>query len=390
MTVAESPFEVTVAYAVGGRAVASWSEKGHTTIWEIKCAVALKIDASPNRIMLMSGPAALDNSQTLELSGLPRKMCLSMLLRPATLALSGAQSGEVKLWDIDGAVCKLTIQAHDGNVKALAADIHGKVAVSGGEDGTIRLWDLSSGECLQNFKGHGKAIWSLVVDWHGKRIFSGALDEQIKLWHFESNESTLTIPGGAGNVMSLAVEWDLELVLATFSNGSMKLWQLPSLVPIRTFKGHTRHVTVVAANWAGSEALSGSLDCRAKLWDLSTGDCVRTFVVRPLTRRGDSVCSVAGDWLKRLAYTFSSRECSVKVWHLDDGSCLRTLEAAGHPISAVMMRSDCSSALVGFSDRKLRIWDLLVVADDEEEGPITPVELQVLEGHCGPVLTIAA
>lgn len=61
-------------------------------------------------------------------------------------ALSGDNSGMVKLWDIQSGKLLKIFSGHMGIVNSVAFSPDGKSALSGSDDGTTRLWDIATGK----------------------------------------------------------------------------------------------------------------------------------------------------------------------------------------------------------------------------------------------------
>ena len=57
-------------------------------------------------------------------------------------------NGSIKIWDVDSGQCRLTLQAHNHVLWALAFSPNGQVLASGGEGNIIKLWDTQSWQCI--------------------------------------------------------------------------------------------------------------------------------------------------------------------------------------------------------------------------------------------------
>jgi len=60
--------------------------------------------------------------------------------RSLSWLFSGSMDGTVRVWDVRKAVCRMTLQAHDGGVLSLSAFSDGRAVVSGGADMRIVMW----------------------------------------------------------------------------------------------------------------------------------------------------------------------------------------------------------------------------------------------------------
>ena len=53
-------------------------------------------------------------------------------------------------------------------------------AVSGAEDGSVRLWDLLTGSCVHKFSGHISAVTSLTCT--PMYVISAGTDDRMCIW----------------------------------------------------------------------------------------------------------------------------------------------------------------------------------------------------------------
>ena len=124
------------------------------------------------------------------------------------MVLTGSQDNTIKVWR-DGA-CKRTIQAHTGNVYAVAVLPGGARFVSGSADRTAKLWALD-GALERTF-----AVDSMVC-------------------------SVAALPDGAHFVVGLGTGHNL---------GEVRLYHVDGTL-VHTFNGHTNEVWAVAATRDG-------------------------------------------------------------------------------------------------------------------------------------------
>jgi len=94
-------------------------------------------------------------------------------------------SGVLKLWDVAQRKERHTIQAHPGDIGALAVSPDGKVAATGG-DKAIKLWDLSTGKELKSLPNQKGRIQALAFSPDGKILASSACDVskegEVRMW----------------------------------------------------------------------------------------------------------------------------------------------------------------------------------------------------------------
>jgi len=216
--------------------------------------------------------------------------------------------------------------------------------LSGSQDACAKLWDLNTGQCLQSWDC-GNPVYALAADWAGSRALRAHEKGTLCLWDLRAEEGA----------------------------------------DLRTYAPHTRHVLALAVDWSAARALTGSVDCRMRLLDLDSGECLRTFVVKDMPRRGDGANAVAMDWPRQRAVSGSGAGI-VQLWDLGTGNCLSRLEdPVGCPVCAVVLLDvdgpdgTGGTVLTGSSDKRVRLWDF---------GRAECVK--ALTGHTAPILAMAA
>jgi WD40 repeat protein len=90
-------------------------------------------------------------------------------------AVSGADDGTIRLWDVESGRC---LRVLDGNTKNIlsvewSADARWILSGGGAADKTVRLWDVKTGHCLCALKGHAGGIWSIAWSAEQQHAFSG-------------------------------------------------------------------------------------------------------------------------------------------------------------------------------------------------------------------------
>jgi WD40 repeat protein len=72
--------------------------------------------------------------------------------------MSGASSGEVKVWDVQTGRELLTLQGHSGVINSVAFSPDGKRLASASRDQTVKVWDAQTGQELLSLKGSGVSV----------------------------------------------------------------------------------------------------------------------------------------------------------------------------------------------------------------------------------------
>lgn len=99
---------------------------------------------------------------------------------PPRYMVTGALSGNIRLWDIHSGRCLRTFFGHIEGVWGLAADT--LRVVSGANDGMIKIWDPRAGTCERTFTGHAGPV--TCVGLNDRRMLSGSEDHEVRLYSF--------------------------------------------------------------------------------------------------------------------------------------------------------------------------------------------------------------
>ncbi len=111
----------------------------------------------------------------------------------STIAVVGATSQEVALWDVaSGVNVAILVDGHSSAPGAVAFSPSGRMLVSGGVDQGIALWDVAGRRLLRRMEGHQGAVRSFF--WLDEEtLCSSADDATIRIWHAPSGELLNTL-----------------------------------------------------------------------------------------------------------------------------------------------------------------------------------------------------
>jgi WD40 repeat protein len=104
----------------------------------------------------------------------------------------------------------------------------GKRLAAAGADGLIRIWDLAGPTCELTLRGHVKGVWSLTWEPSGRRLASGGMDATVKIWPVPPVPQPRCLDGRPGRGLQ-AIAWCEERdMLRSWDavNGSIVLWNV--------------------------------------------------------------------------------------------------------------------------------------------------------------------
>ena len=140
-------------------------------------------------------------------------------------AVSGADDGTVRVWDLDTGQQQAELTGHNGRVHAVAVSADGRRAVSGGDDGTVRVWDLDTGQQQAELTGHKGRVHAVAVSADGRRTVTGADDSTVRAWDLEKGVEFAFFTADS-EITELAVTPAGTRVIAGTSTGQVHLLEL--------------------------------------------------------------------------------------------------------------------------------------------------------------------
>jgi len=197
-----------LVFSDDGQTLATITEKGHITLWNIPDATPLA-SYPCEQFTLMVGPVI----------GFATTRDLSL----AAYAFSGNQ---ICVIDLHTGHKRLISNAAKQYVTALAFSPDGKTLASGGgfAESDIRLWDVADGKEIARLEGHKAWIGSLVFWPDGSRLASCSGDQTIRVWNVRERKCLDVLHGHTAEVWSLALLPDDKTMVSGSKDGEVCLW----------------------------------------------------------------------------------------------------------------------------------------------------------------------
>jgi WD40 repeat protein len=390
------------AVATHGDALVSGGEDGIVRIWDLAGARPVRrrhghtgwvyaVAISPDgRTIVSAGDDASirlwhpDTGESLGvLTGHLRRI-RSLAFTAGGQLISGAEDGQVCLWDTERTSLIRTMNTPGCPVWAVAAGADDRLIAAAGEDEFVRLYDRTSGDLLVEKAAHRD--WIRALSFAGDTLTTGSGDGSVRVWQFSGSDLALAqaidtgariravtaspsadlivaagedailraftgdgaageqpIPGGVDWVRAVAMRPDRS-VIAGCEDGSIRIWDGRGL----TILGQGSDTTWSVA-FAGNQALLGRASGTVELRDLAGAELTGTLEagegrVWSLAAGPDVAAAACGDG-------------SVRLWSLTSSRTLKLNEEERRTWS-VALSGDLSRLAASSTGGVTRIWDL--------------------------------
>ena len=290
----------SVAFAPDGQRALSGSYDNTLILWDVARGVALEqfhgLTGREPSVFFTSGGWRIPPGHADAVNwGYADRIKSVAFLPDGSRALSGSETGIVRLWELDASRRLRQFSGHTGGLgrqqplaplapreirrflghtgpaQAVAASPDGKLALSGSFDGTVRLWDMESGKELRRFAGHdGQWVLHVAFSPDGRQALSSGADNAVRLWDVATGQEVSRFTGHTDRVECAVFSPEGGRILSAAFDGTARLWDTDgSLRAI--LRGHKGPVLAAAISPDGHVALTGGDDTTIRLWRLPQG-----------------------------------------------------------------------------------------------------------------------
>jgi uncharacterized delta-60 repeat protein len=291
-----------------------------------------------------------------------------------------ANTGMVKLWDINTRQEMATFEGHMSNVFSIAFSPDGKTLATGSSDRTVKLWDIPTGQELATLTGHAGAVFFVSFSPDGKTLATGSWDNTVKLWDVAKRQEVGTLEEHTGRVFSVSFSPDGKTLATSSDDTTIKLWDVDRKREVATLMGHTRPVSSVSFSPDGKTLATGSWDKTVKLWDVARQREVATF------KGNASLVAFSPDG-KTLVTGFLGS--SVKLLDVAGQREVATFKGHMEPIVSVTFSPDSKLLATGSSDKTVKIWNIALEQEwTTLKGSVDNIT-SMLKGRTGDITSIS-
>lgn len=301
----------------------------------------------------------------------------------------------IELWDLETQSLIHTYEPHAGEVRGLkfssqnASNIENQQATplrlyaSGGiaaQSGEIRVWDVDSEELINSFEIHGDTIESIALNPSSTTLLTASMDEFSAVIDLTLlSDSTTPIDEHAkwltqhvGRVLCTLYHPEGAYFVTGSEDKTIKVWHPDTFNVLVNFDANDDAVYSLAYSANEGVIVSGSADNTVRTWRVASAENgeeqdalqMTGALVREYNGHQGAVYSVDCGMVSRRAnnrmavIASGSADTSVIIWNLRSGNRYRTFDESTDAVYAVQLSPDGERVAAGGRDGKLRIWHL--------------------------------
>jgi WD40 repeat protein len=257
-----------LAFSADGTMVASASEQGELSVWD-----------------MASGKALL---RTTEKSIAIRSLCFS----PDGKLLVWGDGDTICWWDLARGRELHRVKSFEAGIRSFAFSPDGETVGSGEYDGTIRLWDVRSGKQRYCTKEEPFMVSAVTFSPDGKDLFA-VIGGTIRHWEAATGTERRAPEGHSGEVSALVFSPDGKMVASGGQEGIIRLWETATGRALRRFQ-HDEELEALAFSSDG-RVLAAAYGHVISLWETTTGKALHQLK-----------CAEQG-WVRTIAFTVDDK-----------------------------------------------------------------------------------
>ncbi|MBL7809119.1 MAG: WD40 repeat domain-containing protein [Saprospiraceae bacterium] len=335
----------SLAFAPGGKCLATGSNDGTAKIWDVQSGTVLLNLIHTEKVMSVAfspdGKHLATNTGKIKVWNLETGVVIfntafpdeydswftCVTFSPDGKSIATGASGDyvnkAQIWDLETGKTTLTLSVSDDGIDCLAFSPDGKRLATGSKGvfkSNVVIWDLETGNSTLNLKGGMEDITSLAFSPDGKFLATGAGINSTNgtlLWNLQSGKIVHKLLHTG--IYGVAFSPDGKFIATASSDQSAKIWDVATGKSIFTLLGHTNLINSIAFSPDGKCVATGSWDYTIKIWDIDQR--------RSLPQIGET------KYIYGLAFSPEGKHLGVtsagghaKIWDLDSGKNVFQIE----------------------------------------------------------------
>jgi WD40 repeat protein len=264
--------------------------------------------------------------------------------------ITGSTNCELKLWDCETKLCKMTITGHTDVVNCvLVSQNDDRYFFSASDDMSIKYYSIENGHCVKSIdNAHSSHVLSLL-DTSDGRLVSCSSDTRIKIWSINSWECLKVIQ--AVSIQCMCLSKSEKQLYTGSSDQSVSLWDLESGSCLKklTTTGYTNIQSILLLE--NGQLCLGFDNGLISMWNVDDGQCTKQFNSKPHTSRVTQfLMNDTGQFIS------CSHDQTIKVWSLESGECVTTLEGHDSAVLCMTVMKDGILTSGSIGEHSIKFW----------------------------------
>mmetsp|Transcript_12525 Transcript_12525/g.27006 ORF Transcript_12525/g.27006 Transcript_12525/m.27006 type:complete len:729 (+) Transcript_12525:243-2429(+) len=266
--------------------------------------------------------------------------CIEIGRKSSGVLVTGGDDKRVNLWTIGTQTRTLTLSGHQSSVMSVTFDQNEEVVAAGAQSGSIKVFDLDQAKVTKSFTGHKSDVLCLELnDTFG--LVSGSMDTNIKVWDLRQKDCRTTLKGHKGGVTHVRFSPDGKWVASGGMDGEVKIWEAGSGRVLTELNGHTNSITGLEFNPIECVLATSSSDKTVRLWDME--------YLKALEQTAPEATAVrAITWHPDGRHVFAAIQDGLRVWSYDPVTQHDNIDMPWSKVSDISVLLD-KNKLVGCS-----------------------------------------
>jgi WD40 repeat protein/tRNA A-37 threonylcarbamoyl transferase component Bud32 len=238
----------SVAWSPNGAMLASGSDDGIVTIWDVR------------------------SGEQLGTLGEQERGVRSIAWSPdGSMFASGSDDGIVVVWDVQTGNPVSRMEEHTRGVRSVVWSPDGAQLASGSYDGRVIIWNARTGERVSSLEGHTRGVRSVAWSPDGARLVSARHDGALTLWDAQSAQQLGSLEGHTESVHSVTWSPDGKQLVSGANDGTLIVWEVGAGQQVGTLQAHADAIRSVAWSPDGTRLATCSDDHLVIVWQLASG-----------------------------------------------------------------------------------------------------------------------
>ncbi len=132
-----------------------------------------------------------------------------------------AESGVIRVLDVNTGTVTRSWNAHDDTVLTLALDTEGTLLASAGGDGLVKFWNPVDGKESGRLEAHGTQVTGLAFNPGSTQLVTAGADKTLKVWEVKTRENTIALATKSAGFSSVAWSAEGPAVIAAGEDGAV-------------------------------------------------------------------------------------------------------------------------------------------------------------------------